>query len=110
MGIFGSILLINFIVIIYVMSGIDVLIRKKIWERLYGKMPFNENWMSKPWGCEWCLGTWIGLISLFWLGFTQINIFLVLVIAFYNFIIKDYMILIKDMITKLIDIVYKYLD
>lgn len=48
MGIFGSILLINFIVIIYVMSGIDVLIRKKIWKRLYGKMPFNENWMSKP--------------------------------------------------------------
>jgi hypothetical protein len=110
MGLFGSILIINTVIVIYTMSGIDILIRKRLWNYLYRGLPFNEDWMIKPWVCSWCLGTWIGIISLFWFGFSLPNLLLVLLVAYYNDLIKDIMILLKDASTKLIDVIYKLID
>lgn len=110
MGLFGSILIINTVIVIYTMSGIDILIRKRLWNYLYRGLPFNEDWMIKPWVCSWCLGTWIGIISLFWFGFSLPNLLLVLLVAYYNDLIKDIMILLKDASTKLIDVIYKLIN
>lgn len=110
MGLFGSILIINTVIVIYTMSGIDIPIRKRLWNYLYRGLPFNEDWMIKPWVCSWCLGTWIGIISLFWFGFSLQNLLLVFLVAYYNDLIKDIMILLKDASTKLIDVIYKLID
>lgn len=110
MGLFGSILIINTIIVIYTMSGIDIPIRKGLWNYLYRGLPFNEDWMIKPWVCSWCLGTWIGIISLFWFGFSLQNLLLVFLVAYYNDLIKDIMILLKDASTKLIDVIYKLIN
>jgi hypothetical protein len=110
MDLFGSILIINTVIVIYTMSGFDIPIRKRLWNYLYKGLPFNEDWMIKPWVCSWCLGTWIGMISLFWFGFSLPNLLLVLLVAYYNDLIKDIMILLKDASTKLIDVIYKLID
>lgn len=110
MGLFGSILIINTVIVIYTMSGIDIPIRKRLWNYLYRGLPFNEDWMIKPWVCSWCLGTWIGIISLFWFGFSLQNLLLVFLVAYYNDLIKDIMILLKDASTKLIDVIYKLIN
>jgi hypothetical protein len=110
MGLFGSILIINTVIVIYTMSGFDIPIRKRLWNYLYRGLPFNEDWMIKPWVCSWCLGTWIGIISLFWFGFSLPNLLLVLLVAYYNDLIKDIMILLKDLFNKLIDLIYKVIN
>lgn len=110
MGLFGSILIINTIIVIYTISGFDIPIRKWLWNYLYRGLPFNEDWMIKPWVCSWCLGTWIGIISLFWFGFSLQNLLLVFLVAYYNDLIKDIMILLKDASTKLIDVIYKLIN
>lgn len=110
MGLFGSILIINTVIVIYTMSGFDIPIRKRLWNYLYRGLPFNEDWMIKPFVCSWCLGTWIGIISLFWFGFSLPNLLLVLLVAYYNDLIKDIMILLKDASTKLIDVIYKLIN
>lgn len=110
MDLFGSILIINTVIVIYTMSGFDIPIRKRLWNYLYKGLPFNEDWMIKPWVCSWCLGTWIGMISLFWFGFSLPNLLLVLLVAYYNDLIKDIMILLKDASTKLIDVIYKLIN
>lgn len=109
MDLFGSIIIINTVIVIYTMSGFDIPIRKRLWNYLYRGLPFNENWMIKPWVCSWCLGTWIGIISLFWLGFSLPNLLLVLLVAYYNDLIKDILVLVKDLFVKIIDVIYKYL-
>lgn len=110
MGLFESILIINTVIVIYTMSGFDIPIRKRLWNYLYRGLPFNEDWMIKPWVCSWCLGTWIGIISLFWFGFSLQNLLLVLLVAYYNDLIKDIMILLKDLFNKLIDLIYKVIN
>ena len=110
MGLFGSIIIINTVIVIYTMSGFDIPIRKRLWNCLYKGLPFNEDWMIKPLVCSWCLGTWIGIISLFWFGFSLPNLLLVLLVAYYNDLIKDIMILLKDAATKLIDVIYKLIN
>lgn len=47
MGLFGSILIINTVIVIYTMSGFDIPIRKRLWNYLYRGLPLMKiEWLS----------------------------------------------------------------
>ena len=93
------------IVFVVDLSGIILVLKKKLWKTLYGIIPFKEDWSLKPFDCSLCMTFWIGLIYLIITGsFTIPFIGYVCLLSFLTPIIQEMLLTIKDLLIRLIRI------
>lgn len=93
------------IVFIIDLSGIVLILKKKLWKKLYGIIPFKEDWSLKPFDCSLCMTFWIGLLYLIIIGsFTIPYIGYVCLLSFLTPIIQEILLMIKDLLIRLIRI------
>ena len=93
------------IVFVVDLSGIILVLKKKLWKTLYGIIPFKEDWSLKPFDCSLCMTFWIGLIYLIITGSVTIPfIGYVCLLSFLTPIIQEMLLTIKDLLIRLIRI------
>ena len=93
------------IVFVVDLSGIILVLKKKLWKTLYGIIPFKEDWSLKPFDCSLCMTFWIGLLYLIITGsFTIPFIGYVCLLSFLTPIIQEMLLTIKDLLIRLIRI------
>ena len=105
-----GLVLINAIIVILI-DLLDVpttFLFKPLW-KIFTKLPYN-GWHFKPFSCSLCSSWWAGLIYIIVINqFSLLNVFIVLIMAYFNFIITDAIILVKTIINKLNELIIKKL-
>ena len=89
------------IVFVVDLSGIILVLKKKLWKTLYGIIPFKEDWSLKPFDCSLCMTFWIGLIYLIITGsFTIPFIGYVCLLSFLTPVIQEILLITKDLLIR----------
>lgn len=81
---------------------------KPIW-KIFTKIPYT-GWGFKPLSCSLCTSFWLSVLYIIVTHqFTLLNILIVLLFAYFNFIISDVIIIVKECIHKINEIITKKL-
>ena len=91
------------IVFVVDLSGVVLLLKKKLWKWLYGYIPYKIDWSIKPFDCSLCLTFWIGILYFIIIGqFSILILGYICLLSFLTPIIQEILLVIKDILIRLL--------
>ena len=94
-------IVINIIVVIYCQSDILEIPKRKIWNWLYKNRPYKEDFLRHL-QCDWCVGTWLGILFVLIVNPSLTWIAVAMLIAYFNPVTSTALIALKDWLIKLL--------
>lgn len=99
-----NLVILNLIIVILIdqLNVAEPFVFRPIW-RLMTKLPYR-GWSFRPLSCSTCCSWWAGLIYIILIGRLSImNVAVVLVISFFNFIINDLIVIFRELWAKIVN-------
>lgn len=94
------------IVFIVDISGIVLVMKKKLWKWLYEKIPYKLDWSIKPFDCSLCLTFWIGIIYFLVIGqFSILMLGYICLLSYLTPVIQEILLLLKDLLIRLLKLI-----